>query len=84
MSTDLDRIRRLPEGPLKMAKFGLWWIRKTVFVKDKPNSPAFSVALSESEIVELLGGEYFEPNWELSYSYRNETLNFRRSQVDGL
>lgn len=26
MSTDLERIRHLPEGPLKMAKFAIWWI----------------------------------------------------------
>jgi hypothetical protein len=78
ISTDLDRIRHLPEGPLKMAKFALWWTRKTVFTKPKPDNPAFFVALSEEEIVELLGTEYFEPGWELSYSFRNETLNLRR------
>jgi len=78
MSTDLDRIHHLPEGPLKMAEFGLWWIRETVFVKDKPDGPAFFVTLSETGIVELLGGEHFEPNRERSYSYRNETLNLRR------
>jgi hypothetical protein len=78
ISTDLDRIRHLPEGPLKMAKFALWWTRKTVFTKPKPDNPAFFVTMSEEEIVELLGGEYFEPGWELSYSFRNETLNLRR------
>jgi len=36
------------------------------------------VPLSEAEIIELLGREYFEPGWELSYSYRNETINLRR------
>lgn len=80
MSTDLDRIRHLPEGPLKMARYALWWTRKTVFTKDKPDNPAFFVTMSEEEVVELLGGEYFEPSWELSYSYRNETLNLRRVQ----
>jgi hypothetical protein len=78
VSTDLERIRHLPEGPLKMAKFALWWTRKTVFTKPKPDNPAFFVPLSETEIIELLGGAYFEPGWELSYSFRNETLNLRR------
>lgn len=78
MSTDLERIRHLPEGPLKMTKFALWWTRKTVFTKTKPDNPAFFVTMREEEIVELLGREYFEPGWELSYSYRNERLNLRR------
>jgi hypothetical protein len=78
ISTDLDRIRHLPEGPLKMAKFALWWTRKTVFTKPKPDNPAFFVSMPEEGIVELLGTEYFEPGWELSYSFRNETLNLRR------
>lgn len=34
--------------------------------------------MGEEEIIELLGSEYFEPGWKLSYSYRNETLNLRR------
>lgn len=78
VSTDLERIRHLPEGPLKMAKFALWWTRKTIFSKRKPDNPAFFVSMREEVIVEMLGGEYFEPGWELSYSYRNETLNLRR------
>lgn len=78
ISTDLERIRHLPEGPFKMAKFALWWIRKTVFSKPKPNHPAVFVEMTEREIVELLGGVHFEPGWELSYSYRDETLNLRR------
>ena len=78
ISTDLERIRHLPEGPMKMAKFALWWMRKTVFTKPKPRNPAFFVPMAEKEIVELLGKEYFEPGWEISYSYRNETLNLRR------
>jgi hypothetical protein len=78
ISTDLERIRHLPEGPLKMAKFALWWVRKTAFTKPKPDNPAVFVEMTEEEIVELLGGEYFEPGWELSYSFRNETLNLRR------
>jgi hypothetical protein len=78
LSTDLERIRHLPEGPAKMARFALWWLRKTVFTKAKPDNPAFFVTLSESELLEVFGGAYFEPNWELSYSYRNETLNLRR------
>lgn len=82
LSTDLDRIRHLPEGPLKMTKFGLWWLRKTVFTKPKPTNPAIFVELTEPEIVALLGRHHFEPNWELSYSYRNETLNIRRVVYD--
>lgn len=78
ISTDLERIRNLPEGPLKMAKFALWWTRKTIFTKAKPDNPAFFVTMGEEDIIELLGKEYFEPGWELSYSYRNETLNLRR------
>ena len=77
-STDVDRLRHLPEGPLKMAKFSLWWLRKTFFSKDKPPNPAVYVDLSEREIVEVLGPEHFEPGWEFSYSYRNEALNLRR------
>lgn len=82
ISTDLDRIRHIPEGPLKMAKFTLWWLRKTVFTKPKPNNPAIFVEMSEEEIIELLGRHYFEPNWELSYSYRSESLNIRRVEYD--
>lgn len=78
LSTDLDRIRHLPEGPLKMARLSLWWLRKTFFSKPKPPNPAVFVELTESEIVGLLGQEYFEPGWEISYSYRNEALNLRR------
>jgi hypothetical protein len=89
ISTDFDRIRHLPEGPLKMARFALWWARKTIFTKPKPENPAFFVTLPgrdassqqmEEALVELLGEEYFEPGWEISYSYRNEKLNLRRVQ----
>ncbi|PSP40397.1 hypothetical protein BRC68_17910 [Halobacteriales archaeon QH_6_64_20] len=78
LSTDLKRIRHLPEGPLKAVRLSLWWLRKTFFTKPKPDNPAVFVRLTNQELVELLGREYFEPGWELSYSYRNETLNLRR------
>ena len=74
LSTDLKRIRHLPEGPLKAVRLSLWWLRKTFFTKPKPDNPAVFVRLTNQELVELLGREYFEPGWELSYSYRNETL----------
>ena len=76
ISTDLERIRHLPEGPLKMAKFALWWMRKTIFTKPKPRNPAFFVSMTEKELVELLGREYFEPgNYErLSIGSYNVTL----------
>jgi hypothetical protein len=77
-STDIDRPRHLPEGPLKTAKFSLWWVRETFFSKDKPPNPAVYVRLTERGIVEVLGPERFEPGWELSYSYRNEELSLRR------
>lgn len=78
LSTDWDRIRHLPEGPLKFARLTLWWLRKTVFSKPKPANPAVFLERTERELVELLGPEHFEPAWELSYSYRNEALNLRR------
>jgi hypothetical protein len=78
LSTDRDRIRHLPEGPLKFARLTLWWLRKTVFSKPKPRNPAVFVDRTERELVELRGPEHFEPGWELSYSYRNEALNLRR------
>lgn len=77
-STDLERIKHLPEGPLKMARFTLWWLRKTFFEKEKPPNPAVYVDLSEDEIIQVLGREHFEPGWEISYSYRNEAINLRR------
>lgn len=79
-SVDYDRIRHLPEGPLKMARMTLWWLRKTVFSREKPENPAVFVDKSEQEIVEILGAAYFEPGWEFSYSYRNEVLNLRRPE----
>lgn len=77
-SMDRERIRHLPEGPLKLGRRTFWWLRKTFFAKDKPANPAVFVDKSEQEIVELLGSEHFEPGWEFSYSYRNEALNLRR------
>lgn len=78
MSTDLARLRNLPNGSLRLARFALWWVRKTFFTRDKPANPAVFVELTEQEVTELLGQEYFEPGWEMSYSYQNETLNLRR------
>lgn len=75
---DRERLEHLPEGPLKMARFALWWIRKTFFAKAKPPNPAVFVDLTEAEIVELLGTAHFEPAWEFSYSYRHEVINLRR------
>lgn len=80
LSLDRERLEHLPEGPLKMGKRILWWLRKTVFTKDKPANPAVFVDLDERAIVEILGQQYFEPGWEISYSYRNESLNLRRVQ----
>lgn len=77
-SIDRERIRHLPEGPLKMGKMTFWWLRKTFFSKPKPPNPAVYVRLTEREIVEILGPRFFEPGWEFSYSYRNEALNLRR------
>jgi hypothetical protein len=77
-STDMDRIRHLPEGPLKMARLAIWWLRKTFFTRPKPANPAVYVEMTEPEIVALLGQAYFEPGWEFSYSYRNEVFNLRR------
>lgn len=74
----MERIRHLPEGPLKMARFAIWWIRKTFFTKPKPDNPAIFVPMSERELVALLGQEYFEPGWEISYSYQDEEFNLRR------
>jgi hypothetical protein len=78
ISIDQERLEHLPEGPLKMGKRILWWIRKTVFTKEKPPNPAVFVTRSERQLVELLGSEHFEPGWEFSYSYRGEVLNLRR------
>ena len=78
VSYDEKRFEHLREGPLKMAKFALWWTRKTFFVKQKTDNPAFFVTMDEDEIVDLLGREYFEPGWELSYSFQDENLNLRR------
>jgi hypothetical protein len=77
-SVDRERIRHLPEGPLKLGRLALWWLRKTFFSKPKPPNPAVFVELTEQELVELLGPVHFEPAWEFSYSYRNEALNLRR------
>ena len=78
ISTDIARLRNLPGGSLRMGRFALWWIRKTFFTRQKPENPAVFVQMSEQEIIKLLGQEYFEPGWEMSYSYQNETLNLRR------
>ncbi|MFC6723542.1 hypothetical protein ACFQE1_03880 [Halobium palmae] len=78
ISTDVERLRHLPEGPLKMGKLALWWVRKTFFSKPKPNNPALFVRMTERELVRLFGQAYFEPGWEFSYSYRDEKLNLRR------
>jgi hypothetical protein len=78
LSTDRDRLRHLPEGPLQFGKLALWWLRKTFFSRPKPPNPAVFVERTEEELVGILGPEHFEPGWEFSYSYRNEALNLRR------
>jgi hypothetical protein len=78
VSTDLARLRNLPTGSLRMGRFALWWVRKTFFTREKPENPAVFVEMTAEEITELLGQQYFEPGWEMSYSYQNEKLNLRR------
>ena len=77
---DIERLRHLPETPLKSLRHSFWWIRKTFFSKPKPENPAVVVAMSEPEVEAFLGEHFFEPGWELSYHYRNEIVNVRRVQ----
>jgi hypothetical protein len=76
--TDIGRLRHLPETPLRALRRSFWWIRKTFFSKPKPQNPAVVVAMDEAEAVAFLGERFFEPGWEMSYSYRNEIVNVRR------
>jgi hypothetical protein len=75
---DIGRLRNLPETPLKALRRSFWWFRKTFFSKPKPENPAVAVAMDEPEAEAFLGERFFEPGWELSYSYRNEIVNLRR------
>ncbi|WP_251343285.1 hypothetical protein [Haloplanus halophilus] len=75
---DIERLRHLPETPLRALKRSFWWVRKTFFSKPKPENPAVVVAMDEPEAEAFLGERFFEPGWEMSYSYRNEIVNLRR------
>jgi hypothetical protein len=78
LDTDVGRLRHLPETPLKVLRRSFWWFRKTFFSKPKPDNPAVVVAMDEAEAEAFLGERFFEPGWEMSYSYRNEIVNVRR------
>lgn len=80
--TDLARLRRIAETPLKNLRFSLWWIRKTFFTKQRSTTDSVIVARSKSELKELFGERFFEPGWETSYHYKNEILNYRRVEYD--
>jgi len=77
---DTDRLRHLPETPLRALRHSFWWIRKTFFSKPKPSNPAVVIDMSESETEAFLGERFFEPGWEMSYHYHNEVVNVRRVQ----
>jgi hypothetical protein len=75
---DVERLRHLPETPLRALRHSFWWFRKTFFSKSKPENPAIVVSMDEPEAEAFLGERFFEPGWEMSYHYRNEIVNMRR------
>jgi hypothetical protein len=73
-----ERLENLGDVPLKGLRYSIWWIRKTIFVKPPTPGPSVVVNRSAEGTTRLLGRNYFDPGWELSYYFHGEVLNLRR------
>ncbi|MFC4356491.1 hypothetical protein ACFO0N_00845 [Halobium salinum] len=79
---DPRRLAHLSDAPLGSLRRSLWWVRKAFFSRERSNIPGFVVDLDEEGVRRTLGERYFEPGWEMSYSYQDETVNLRRVQYE--
>lgn len=75
--TDKGRILAMPKV-VEQLRRAYWWLRKTFFTREKSDTPYLVVEMTKGEAQEFFGRRYFEPGWELSYSYQNEIVNLRR------
>ena len=77
INTDPGRIKALPDVAEQLMR-AYWWVRKTFFKHEKTDNPYLVVEMTKREAQEFFGNRYFEPGWEMSYSFRGEILNLRR------
>lgn len=77
---DPDRVLNLGDVPWNTLRHAFLWGKKTFVTDDRSNVPTLRVDATKSEIQEVLGRRYFEPNWEFSTYYAGEVLNLRRVQ----
>lgn len=72
----------LTDLPWRFIRRAAYALRRRLFTVAKPDKDGIVVTLSIDEIRLLLGVNYFNPRWALSYQYHGEDLNMRRYYYD--